>query len=341
MYGWLRPLLFCLQTEFSHHLTLNTLDMLDSILPSRPIPNVAPVTLMGLSFPNRIGLAAGLDKNGEHIDALARLGFGFIEVGTVTPRAQSGNPKPRLFRLSQAKAIINRMGFNNKGVDYLCQHVTQKQYKGIVGINIGKNAKTPLNKAHADYLMCLKQAYIHADYITVNISSPNTAQLRELQNDALLASLLEILKEGQLRLALQTQRYVPLVLKIAPDLMFDQIVNIAQLLLRYEIDGVIATNTMLDKQAVAHLPHGLEQGGLSGAPLTKLSTDVIRILGKELKGRIPIIGVGGILSVQDAQDKINAGASLLQLYTGLIYKGPSLVTDCLKTLKFSNMPALL
>lgn len=327
MYNLLRPLLFQLEAETAHALTLQSTNLLHKVglLPARSIH--CPVQAMGITFPNPIGLAAGLDKNGEYINALAALGFGFIEVGTVTPRPQTGNPKPRLFRLPQAQAIINRMGFNNVGIDRLIKNIQASNYQGILGINIGKNADTPLQNATDDYLICLRKAYPYASYIAVNISSPNTKNLRQLQNQAELEQLLYALKTERTRLSDQHGRYVPLVIKIAPDLELTQITEISALLLKHNLDAVIATNTTIERSGVMHLPHGQEKGGLSGAPLTKRSTAVIRELASHLQNSIPIIGAGGILSAHDAQTKIQAGASLVQLYSGLIYRGPKLITE--------------
>ena len=287
---------------------------------------------MGLNFPSPVGLAAGLDKDGAYIDGLAALGFGFIEIGTVTPRAQPGNPKPRMFRLPEAQALINRMGFNNGGVDAFVRNVQASRFyqerRGILGLNIGKNADTPIERATDDYLYCLDKVYPYAAYVTVNISSPNTKNLRQLQQASELDALLSSLKQAQSRLADTHGRYVPLVLKIAPDLDDEQIDTIASALLRNHIDGVIATNTTITREAVQGLTHANETGGLSGAPVRDLSTRVIRALHQVLQGEIPIIGVGGILNGVDAHEKMAAGASLIQLYTGLIYRGPALVGEC-------------
>ena len=337
MYSLLRPVLFRLDPETAHHFTLCGLSTayslgLSGIVAAR-IPD-DPRTIMGLTVRNPVGLAAGLDKNGSCIDGLAALGFGFIEIGTVTPLPQSGNPKPRLFRLPQANAIINRMGFNNDGVDKLIANVKRSKYtgipghSGILGINIGKNAATPIEKAADDYLTCLRKVYAHASYITVNISSPNTKNLRELQNKDALDDLLKALKAEQHKLADTHGKYVPLALKIAPDMEGEQITQIARLLIQHRIDGVIATNTTLSRDGVENLPHGNQTGGLSGAPLRDKSTRVIRLLSAELQGALPIIGVGGILNGVDATEKIKAGASLVQLYSGLIYRGPALVAEC-------------
>lgn len=328
LYNLLRPLLFLLDAETAHTLTLNTLSLLQTtrLLPTRSV-HCSPIRIMGLDFPNPVGLAAGLDKNGAHINALAQLGFGFLEIGTVTPRPQPGNPRPRLFRIPQAKAIINRMGFNNVGVDKLLENIQQAHYQGILGINIGKNADTPLQYAVDDYLIGLRKVYPHASYITVNISSPNTKQLRQLQNETQLEQLLSALKTEQTRLSDQHGRYTPLAIKIAPDLEPDQIATIASLLLKHHIDAVIATNTTTARDGLDHLPHSDEQGGLSGAPLTERSTAVIRQLATHLQHAIPIIGAGGIMTPRDAQAKIEAGADLVQIYSGLIYRGPDLVWE--------------
>lgn len=336
MYSLLRPALFQLNPETAHHFTLNSLNAAYSlglsglIAPSIPAD---PRTVMGITFPHPVGLAAGLDKNGTCINGLAALGFGSIEIGTVTPLAQPGNPQPRLFRLPAARAIINRMGFNNDGVDTLIANVKTAKFKGVLGINIGKNAATPIEHAADDYLTCLRKVYAHASYVTVNISSPNTKNLRQLQNDLALDHLLALLKAEQGLLADQHGRYVPIALKIAPDVTAEQIEQIARLLMQHQIDSVIATNTTLARDAVAHLRHGAETGGLSGAPVRDKSTHVIRALAAHLQGALPIIGVGGILSGADAAEKIQAGASLVQLYSGLIYRGPALVPECCKALR--------
>ena len=336
MYILLRPLLFRFDAETAHHLTLSSLQAAYRLGLSRLIALPAsgePVSCMGITFPNGVGLAAGLDKNGAYIDALAALGFGFIEIGTVTPRPQPGNPKPRLFRLPQAEAIINRMGFNNDGVDALIANVRAAKFRGVLGINIGKNFDTPITRAADDYLACLQAVYPHASYVTVNISSPNTKNLRDLQSGAALSDLLGKLKAGQTRLAQQHGRYVPLAVKIAPDLDDEQIAEIARLLREHQFDGVIATNTTLARSGVEKLPHGNEAGGLSGAPVRDAATRVIGKLATALAGEVPIIGVGGILSAHDAREKILAGASLVQLYSGLIYRGPALVSECVQALR--------
>ncbi|HUX91429.1 MAG TPA: quinone-dependent dihydroorotate dehydrogenase [Gallionellaceae bacterium] len=336
MYSLLRPLLFKLDPETVHHVTLDALQTayrLGLLAVIRRQPEADPRSVMGLTFPNPVGLAAGLDKNGEYIDALGALGFGFVEIGTVTPRPQPGNPKPRLFRLPEAQAIINRMGFNNHGVDALLQNVQRSRYRGILGINIGKNFDTPIERAADDYLIGLRKVYKHASYVAINISSPNTKNLRQLQGGDELDALLSQLKAEQEKLAQQHGKYVPLALKIAPDLDSEQIQQIATLLIRHRIDGVIATNTTLSRESVQHLPLHAEAGGLSGAPVRDKSTAVIRQLAAALQGALPIIGVGGILSGADALEKMQAGASLVQVYSGLIYRGTDLVAECAKAIK--------
>jgi dihydroorotate dehydrogenase len=330
LYPLLRPLLFSLDPETAHDLAFGSLDLAACLglagLATPPVPP-APVTVMGLRFPNRVGLAAGLDKNAEHIDGLAAFGFGHIECGTVTPRPQPGNPRPRLFRIPEAEALINRMGFNNDGVDRFLANVAKSRFDGVLGLNIGKNFDTPLERAADDYLACLRAVYARASYVTVNISSPNTKGLRDLQATAALSALLEALKEEQARLADRHGKHTPLVVKIAPDLARAEIDDIARLLAAHRVDGVIATNTTLSREGVeGHAASG-EAGGLSGAPLRARSTAVIRELAKALDGALPIIGVGGILSGEDAREKIDAGASLVQIYTGLVYRGPGLVTE--------------
>ena len=337
-YNLLRPALFSLDPETAHDATLTTLNTAYCLGLSRLIPQPAPDprTVMGITFPNPVGLAAGLDKNGECINGLAALGFGFIEIGTVTPRAQPGNPRPRLFRIPEAQAIINRMGFNNHGVDALLENVKRAQFKGVLGINIGKNADTPIEKAADDYLIGLRKVYAHASYVAVNISSPNTKNLRQLQGGDELDALLSQLKTEQEKLAQQHGKYVPLAVKIAPDLDAEQIKQIAALLTKHHIDGVIATNTTLARDGVENLPHGNETGGLSGAPVREISTAVIRQLAAELQGALPIIGVGGILSGKDAREKMQAGAALVQLYSGLIYRGQALVAECAAAVRVSH-----
>ena len=294
--------------------------------------NNKAVTEMGLEFKNPVGLAAGLDKNGECVDAFDAMGFGFVEVGTVTPRAQSGNDKPRIFRLKEQQAIINRMGFNNYGVDYLVDQVSRRKSRGILGINIGKNIDTAVENGKDDYLLCMDKVYDHASYITVNISSPNTPGLRSLQYGEALDDLLASLKERQTKLSQQYNKTVPLLLKIAPDLTEQEVVQISDSLVRYEIDGVIATNTTLSREGVENSTYGNQAGCLSGRPVAEKSTLVVRTLSRELNGRLPIIGVGGIDSAAQAQEKLSAGASLIQVYTGFIYNGPKLIKNIVDSL---------
>ncbi len=330
MYQLLRSFLFTQDAEWSHDVTINSLKKMGGTgFDCLYKQNIAdkPVELLGLKFPNPVGLAAGLDKNGECIDAFAAMGFGFIEVGTVTPRPQPGNDKPRLFRLPPAQAIINRMGFNNKGVDYLVEQVKAAKYDGILGINIGKNKDTPNEEGKNDYLTCLDKVYEHASYVTINISSPNTPGLRNLQYGEALNELLGAIKQRQLELEQKFGKYVPVLVKIAPDMSEEEVIQVAETLINNEIDGVIATNTTLSRDKVAHLPHGNEAGGLSGMPVRAPSTEVIRMLNQALAGKLPIIGVGGINSAQAAQEKIDAGAKLVQIYTGFIYRGPKLVKE--------------
>lgn len=327
-YCLVKPFVLALDPETAHELSIAGLRTLGAIAPpGRPLPDT-PVTVMGLEFPNRIGLAAGLDKNGEAIDALAGWGFGHLEIGTVTPRPQPGNPKPRMFRLPQVEGIINRMGFNNRGIDALVANVRAAKYRGILGINIGKNADTPIERAADDYLIGLEKAYPHASYITVNISSPNTRNLRALQGESELDALLGALKAKQAALAQQHGKYVPLALKIAPDLDDAQLANIADALKRHRIDAVIATNTTLDRTKVAGQPNAAETGGLSGAPLFEASTLVVKKLAAALAGEVPIIAVGGVTDGAQARAKLDAGAQLVQVYSGLVYRGPGLVKDC-------------
>jgi dihydroorotate dehydrogenase len=285
---------------------------------------------MGLNFKNALGLAAGLDKNGEYIDALGAMGFGFLEIGTVTPRAQPGNPKPRLFRIPEQEAIINRMGFNNFGIEYLLAQRHKSKYQGILGINLGKNADVSIENAHLDYLLGLRRSYVHASYISINISSPNTKNLRQLQQGDEIKYLLHALKEEQLKLHSKHGKYTPIAVKIAPDLSDEELINIAQLLLEFNMDGVIATNTTLARDKVKQYKLAKENGGLSGAPLFESSTHVVKVLAAELDTKLPIIASGGIMSGHDAQQKLKAGASLVQIYSGLIYKGPQLIEDILR-----------
>lgn len=328
-----RRALFCLPADTSHELTLTSLALAERArLLSALVPAVPdkPVRVFGIDFRNPVGLAAGLDKNGECIDAFAALGFGFIEIGTVTPRAQPGNPKPRIFRVPERTAIINRMGFNNHGVDALVANVKRARYRGVLGINIGKNKDTPNENALDDYLACLRKVYDHATYVTVNISSPNTPGLRTLQHGDALRGLLAGLREEQEKLHRASGRRVPLLVKIAPDSTDDELAAIAGALVEFGIDGVIATNTTSGRAGVEGLRHADEAGGLSGAPLTTRSTAVIATLAKELQGRVPVVGVGGIVSAEDALAKRAAGASLVQVYSGFIYRGPALVREIVR-----------
>ncbi len=337
MYPLVRPFLFAFDAERAHGLALSALELAwrtgtTPLLAARPAP--MPTSVFGLDFPNPVGLAAGLDKNGEHIDALFGLGFGFVEIGTVTPRPQAGNPKPRLFRLPQHAAIINRMGFNNAGVDALVRNVERSsQRTGPLGINIGKNKDTPNEDALSDYLACLEKVYPLADYVTVNISSPNTAGLRELQEEQALRRLVGGLREAQERLASQHGRRVPMLVKVAPDLSDRDIEAAARVLSELEVDGVIATNTTIGREGVEHDRRAAESGGLSGAPLLGQSTLVLRRLRTRLPESIPLVGVGGILSGADAVAKMAAGASLVQCYTGLVYRGPELVGECVDAMR--------
>lgn len=335
LYGLARPLLFAMDPERVHDLALEGLKRAHALGAARllrsPLPD-DPVHVMGLDFPNPVGLAAGMDKDGAYIDALGDMGFGFIEVGTVTPRAQPGNPRPRMFRLPQAQALINRLGFNNHGLDAFIANVQRARFRGVLGLNIGKNAATPIGAALDDYRRCLEAVYPHAGYVTINISSPNTRDLRSLQEDEELRRLLGALGAERERLAQVHGRRVPLAVKIAPDLADEQITRIADALVALGIDAVIATNTTVARESVAGLEHGTEAGGLSGRPLHARATAVVRTLAGHLQGALPIIAVGGIVSAQDAVDKLAAGASLVQVYTGLIYRGPVLVQECREAL---------
>jgi len=338
-YALTRPFLFGLDAERAHDLTLDAIARLQGT-PLQCLwwqPRIHdPVQLAGLNFPNRIGLAAGLDKNGRCIDGFGAMGFGFVEVGTVTPKAQPGNPRPRLFRLPQAHALINRLGFNNDGLAAFVEHVSHSRsfraHAGVLGLNIGKNASTPIERAADDYLIGLEGVFPHADYVTINISSPNTKDLRSLQGDAALDALLSALVARRDALAREQRRQVPLMLKVAPDLDDAQLRLIAVTVKRHGIDGVIATNTTVARDAVQGSPHADEAGGLSGAPVFEPSNRAIRALRAELGRHVPIIGVGGVLSGADACAKLDAGADLVQIYTGLIYKGPTLVTECARAM---------
>jgi dihydroorotate dehydrogenase len=339
LYPLARAFLFKMDPEAAHDLTLNQLAQTQNTVLDIAYrqPWIAdPIQLAGLSFPNRVGMAAGLDKNARCIDGLGAMGFGFVEVGTVTPLAQPGNDKPRMFRLPEAKALINRLGFNNQGLDAFVSNVKKSQFRSqgrLLGLNIGKNAATPIERATDDYLIGLSGVYEHADYVTVNISSPNTKNLRSLQTDEALDQLLSALNERKMALADKHQKRVPVFLKIAPDLDDEQIAVIAASLIKHQMDGVIATNTTLSRDAVKGMQHGDEAGGLSGAPVLAGSNRVIRLLRQHLGAQFPIIGVGGILSAYDAVSKIEAGADVVQIYTGLIYKGPDLVHEVAKALR--------
>ncbi|MGE8501717.1 MAG: quinone-dependent dihydroorotate dehydrogenase [Pseudomonas sp.] len=330
MYSLARELLFKLSPETSHELSIDLIGAggrlgLNGLLTKAPAS--LPVSVMGLEFPNPVGLAAGLDKNGDAIDGFAQLGFGFVEIGTVTPRPQPGNPKPRLFRLPDAEAVINRMGFNNLGVDHLLARVQAAKFKGVLGINIGKNFDTPVERAVDDYLTCLDKVYAHASYVTVNVSSPNTPGLRSLQFGDSLKELLEALRRRQEDLTQEHGRRVPLAIKIAPDMSDEETALVAAALLGADMDAVIATNTTLSREGVEGLAHADEAGGLSGAPVRDKSTHIVKVLAGELSGRLPIIAVGGITEGRHAAEKIAAGASLVQIYSGFIYKGPALIRE--------------
>jgi dihydroorotate dehydrogenase len=333
LYPLVRPFLFCLEAEHAHDFSLNTIDqafrmgILPNIIGKVP---ALPTQFCGLHLPNPVGLAAGLDKDGKHIDALASLGFGFIEIGTVTPLAQPGNPLPRMFRIPQAQGIINRMGFNNDGVDACVERVRASQFYqsgGVIGLNIGKNANTPIENASQDYVTCLQKVYGVASYVTINISSPNTKNLRQLQGGQDLIDLLQKITDEREKLSQQFGKRIPIFLKIAPDLDHENIDSIAQALLQFQIDALIATNTTLSRDGVENMVHANEAGGLSGKPVKHISTKTIKSFADVLQGRIPIIGVGGIMTGYDALEKHHAGASLVQLYSGLIFKGPQLIKD--------------
>ena len=330
LYRVMRSLLFKMNPEKAHDLSIKQLKLTHGTLLDllyRQKVQHRPVQVMGLTFPNSLGLAAGLDKNAECIDAFGAMGFGHIEVGTVTPVGQPGNPSPRMFRVLEGEGIINRMGFNNDGVDNLIENVKNSNFKGVIGINIGKNINTPVEQGKQDYLLCMDKVYAHAGYIAVNISSPNTPGLRSLQYGEALDDLLDSLKTRQQELSEKHSKYVPIALKVAPDLSDEEIESIAQSLLKYKIDGLIATNTTLDRAMVKGMSHASEAGGLSGKPVQSKSTAVIAKFAQHLNGQIPIIGVGGIDSVIAAKEKINAGASLVQIYSGFIYQGPPLVKN--------------
>jgi dihydroorotate dehydrogenase len=331
MYRFIRSFLFLLNPELAHHISMKGLKLGCFFGLIRRINITSkPIMIMGLKFPNRVGLAAGLDKNAEYITPLSKLGFGFIEVGTVTPRSQPGNSKPRSFRLIKDEGIINRFGFNNVGIDQFIENIKKAKFNGILGINIGKNFDTPIDRAVEDYLICFRKAYPYAGYIAINISSPNTKNLRHLQSDKYLETLLKVLKNEQKILHKKFKKLVPFVVKVSPDNSSNQLDSIAKLLLKYKVDGVIATNTTIDRKGISNSKYSIEEGGLSGAPLNKKSTNVINHLNKCLDGKIPIIGVGGIITADDGIEKIKNGASLIQIYTGLIFKGHGLVNELRK-----------
>lgn len=336
MYALARPFLFCLDAERAHDLALASIEAayrtgLNPLIAAKPKP--LPFDVFGLRFDNPVGLAAGLDKNGAHVDALAALGFGFIEIGTTTPRAQPGNPKPRMFRLPEHGAVINRLGFNNAGVDALLRNVERVKFTGVLGINIGKNKDTPNERAIDDYLFCLERVYARAGYITVNISSPNTQGLRDLQEEGTLKRFIGELRDAQERLGAKHGTRKPMLLKIAPDLTEAELDGVAEVLRTAKIDGVICTNTTIDRAPVAGHRHANEAGGLSGKPVFAKSTAVLRGLAERLGGKIPLIGVGGIGHGDDAVAKLGAGASLVQFYTGLVYRGPALVGECVESIR--------
>ncbi len=335
MYSLIRKALFIADPETAHGLALEGLRLGYGVGATHLLCKTRslPVTVMGLEFPNPVGMAAGMDKNGDYIEALGSLGFGFIEVGTVTPRPQPGNPKPRIFRIQKANAMINRLGFNNKGVDHLVKQAKKHRFKGILGINIGKNFDTPNEKAADDYLICLEKVYPYADYITINISSPNTRGLRELQDTEQLNSLLAVLNSRRLELADEFEKRVPLVVKVAPDLEDKQIPRMAEVVIQNEFDGLIATNTTISRDAVKGMRHADEQGGLSGAPVKEMANHVLAEFRAHLPPEIALIGTGGITDGEDAAEKIQLGADLVQFYTGFVYKGPDLVGDCLKAIE--------
>ncbi|RDH81679.1 MAG: quinone-dependent dihydroorotate dehydrogenase [endosymbiont of Galathealinum brachiosum] len=332
-YGLVKKILFMFNPETAHEISLRGLNLLHKFKLIKLFfgkNKIKPVNVMGINFPNKVGLAAGLDKDGEYFHALSSCGFGFVEIGTVTPLAQDGNDKPRLFRLESAEAIINRMGFNNKGVDNLLENVTRSGFKGVLGINIGKNKNTTEENAVVDYLICLEKVYNHADYITINISSPNTPGLRDLQFGETLQGLLRDLKFKQRELTQQFDRYVPLVVKVAPDMDDDAIESLANTFIEYSIDGVIVSNTTISREGVENLPDGSQQGGLSGRPLKEKADHSLQVMAAHLKQKIPVIAVGGISCADDAEKKIQLGASLVQIYTGFIYQGPGLVHECVE-----------
>lgn len=336
MYSLARPFLFALDAEQAHDVALKAIQTayctgLDTLLAEKTAP--LPTKVFGIEFPNSVGLAAGLDKNGDYFEALAALGFGFVEIGTITPRPQLGNPKPRMFRLPESEAVINRLGFNNKGVDYLVNRVSRNNFKGVLGINIGKNKDTPNENAVDDYLACLTRVYPLASYVTVNISSPNTQGLRDLQREDALKGLVSTLRESQEKLAAQHGARKPMLLKIAPDLNEGEMDSIANVLLTCQVDGVICTNTTIDRSNIQEQRFADEMGGLSGRPLFTKSTLILKEMVNRLKNKIPLVGVGGILSGADAAEKIRVGASLVQFYTGMIYRGPALISESVESIR--------
>ena len=334
MYKYIRSLLFLLNPETAHHISMKGLKLACFFgLVRRKNITSKPIMIMGLKFPNRVGLAAGLDKNAEYITPLSKLGFGFIEVGTVTPKSQPGNSKPRSFRLIEEEGIINRFGFNNVGIDQFIENIKKAKFNGVLGINIGKNFDTPIDSAVEDYLICFRKSYRYAGYIAINISSPNTKNLRHLQSDKYLEILLKSLKTEQKILHKKFKKLVPFVVKVSPDNSSKQLDSIAKLLLKYKVNGVIATNTTIDRKEILNSKYSMEEGGLSGAPLNKKSTNVIKYLNKCLDGKIPIIGVGGIITADDGIEKIKNGASLIQIYTGLIFRGHELVNELRKAIR--------
>jgi dihydroorotate dehydrogenase len=342
MYALARPFFFCLDAERAHDLGLASIEAayrtgFNPLLAARPKP--LPVDAFGIRFENPVGLAAGLDKNGAHIDALAALGFGFVEVGTTTPRPQPGNPKPRMFRLPESEAVINRLGFNNDGVDALVKNAERAKFSGVLGINIGRNKDTPNERAVDDYLFCLERIYARASYVTINISSPNTQGLRDLQEEETLKRFIGTLRDAQERLAAKHGARKPMLLKIAPDLAEAELDGVAEVLLASGIDGLICTNTTVDRAPVAGLKHADESGGLSGKPLFEKSTAVLRGMAKRLRGRLALVGVGGIVAGADAAAKIEAGASLVQFYTGMVYRGPALIGECVESIRLRKASA--
>ena len=335
-YEALRNMLFLLPAEVSHHVSMQSIGLMEQLrltsLIARDVPD-DPVEVMGIRFPNRVGLAAGLDKDAACIDGLAAMGFGFLEVGTVTPLPQDGNAKPRMFRLKDKQALINMMGFNNQGVDPMCKRVRRSKFNGVLGINIGKNTTTSVGDALADYIFCMRKVYKQASYVAVNISSPNSPGLRDLQKESELAALIEGLKEEHEALKEKFGKHVPLVVKIAPDMGDEDMTNLARRLLSFELDGVIVSNTTVSRGAVAGERHASQSGGLSGEPLRSQANHALSLVSNEVKGKMAVIGVGGIVKGEDAAEKIRLGADLVQIYTGFIYQGPDLISDCVKSMK--------